>query len=186
MDTMQKAFAGVLRSLPQQALADLVDEKLAEHGIKLSPRLRRKLQDKLLKGETDVVQFRQWALWDRRQINLTITEEDTQKIERRWEKFLDQLPALLSTVIDDLSATILARICRRWRRDSKRQRREITKFQKRLYQRWKLGLEHLKLLVTIAREFGSTLNEQLRGPAGKDSRYKVEVLTRLHARACHV
>ena len=187
MNILQKALDDVMGSLPQQALADLLDEKLAEYGVKLSPRQKRKLQAHLLAGEGDIFQFRRWAWWDRRRINLSITEEDSQKIERRWDKFLKtQLPELLQVVLDDLSVSILSRIQRRWRRESRRQRRESTRFQSRLYRRWKLGLEHLKLLLTVARELGSGINERLRGPAGLDSRYRVEVLTRLHARACQV
>ena len=57
MDILQKALDDVIGSLPQQALADLLAEKLAEHGVKLSPRQERKLQAHLLAGESDIFQI---------------------------------------------------------------------------------------------------------------------------------
>jgi hypothetical protein len=42
------------------------------------------------------------------------------------------------------------------------------------------------MLLTISREYGANVNQELRDASGTDAQHLVEVLTRLHARACQV
>jgi hypothetical protein len=42
------------------------------------------------------------------------------------------------------------------------------------------------MLLTISREFGESLNQETRASSSDETRYRVEVLTRLHARGCQV
>jgi hypothetical protein len=74
----------------------------------------------------------------------------------------------------------------KWDRESRRQKNEVQSFQERLYQRWGPAIEKLRMLLTISREFGSNLNSDLRSSDASDRPILIDVLTRLHARACQV
>jgi hypothetical protein len=70
--------------------------------------------------------------------------------------------------------------------ESRLQRRDKQGFQKRLQQRWGKGLEALQMLVTIAREVGDDINRELRQSGKGREPHRVDILTRMHARACQI
>jgi len=96
------------------------------------------------------------------------------------------LADLFAEAAEDLSKSILADLKHRWSAESRRNRRQIDGFRRRLYKRWKLPLEGLNMLLTVSREFGASINEELRQSPDPSIKFLVEVLTRSHARACQV
>ena len=86
----------------------------------------------------------------------------------------------------DLSETILSTLKRRWPREYRAQRRELDGFHKRLQERWGEGLDKLRMLTTIAREYGREVNRPPEGADIGNTTKSVEILIRLHARACQV
>jgi hypothetical protein len=59
-------------------------------------------------------------------------------------------------------------------------------FKRRLQGRWGPATQSLRMLLTISREFGESLNQETRAGSSDDARYRVEILTRLPARGCQV
>jgi hypothetical protein len=71
--------------------------------------------------------------------------------------------------------------------ESRRQRQEVGEFRERLYDRWQLPLERLRMLISISREFGNSVSQDARQSANAVSRsHLIEVLSRSHARACQI
>jgi hypothetical protein len=60
-------------------------------------------------------------------------------------------------------------------------------FRERLYERWQMPLERLRMLVTVTREFGAGINENARQSTSATShKFMIDVLSRSHARACQI
>lgn len=183
MKILDSQFQAVLGDLLRRRVADRVATRLASEGVVLSRYARRSLEEQLREGVQPVVTLQRWRFWQRSTIRVELADEELEEISTG---LIDQIPQLLQSVLDDLPQVMLADLRRRWERESRRQQRERRRFEKRLRRRWGAGLEKLAMLLTIARELGSNLNDDLRADHAKDNPHLVEVLTRLHARACQV
>jgi hypothetical protein len=188
MRILQDAIEGALQDLPEQALSALTERKLAEQGVKLSARQRKLLTKSIMQGDTETVRLWGWKGWDHRHVTVQFTSEDAEQVEKKFTEFIEKrLLDLVQTVTEDLSQAILADLKRRWRAESLRQRRELAGFRKRLYGRWKVPLEALRMMVTMSRELGDSVNRELRqSPDASRSRHLIDVLARSHARACQI
>lgn len=186
MKILQEAMEQVLQELPQQVLLRLVAEKLAEQGVKLSKSQNEDLAKQLREGK-DTFRIGRWNWWDLRRIKLEFTPQDVKKAKDRFTDFLKTaLPDLIKVAISDTAAAIFADLKRKWRAESRRQHREVTGFTKRLYDRWGVPLEGLRMLVTVSRELGANVNEELRNCPEPNSEHLIEVITRSHARSCQI
>jgi hypothetical protein len=187
MQILQKALEDALGKLPEQIFAQLVARKLKAHGVKLSRREQQQLQQHILSGESETLRLRRWRWWEQEDITFEFTVEEMQEIERQFtHEVVEQLPQLIEAMTNELATNILVTLKRRWRGELRSQRREYTSFQRRLYRRWGEPLGLLRMLLTISREYGANVNQELRDASGTDAQQLVEVLTRLHARACQV
>jgi len=59
-------------------------------------------------------------------------------------------------------------------------------FEKRLHQRWGLGIDRLRMFLALSREFGDSVNTVFRDDPGAAHSNLMDVLVRLHARGCQV
>ncbi len=189
MDTFAKTFDKMVAELPHKIISDVLQKKLHEKEIRLSKRKIDLMASRILKGEP----IGQPNLLDRlkdkfgfaaREVVIEFTDKDTQAITATMDKFVEDLPRIVEKILETSPASLLITLKRNWKRESKLQVRDKTGFQKRLYERWGSGLEPLKMFITIAREIGANLNSNLR--TFGDSPKTVDVLTRLHARACQI
>lgn len=188
MRTLQDAIEGVLQGLPEQALTVLIEKKLAAQGVKLSTRQRKLLTKQIMQGGNDTYRLQTWKWWDSRHLTLEFTPQDIEQIEQKFTEVIENLlPDLIRAVTEDMSRDVLADLKRKWRAESRLQRRELAGFRKRLYDRWKLPLEGLRMLLTMSRELGDSVNQEIRQyPDASSRRHLIEVLTRSHARACQI
>jgi len=183
MQALHKALEDALGKSPETVFEELLARKLKVHGIQLSRRQRRRLREKILRGDSKTFHLRPWRFWDNRQILIEFTPEEIQEFGDRF--VAEQLPQVIEALNSELASRILALLKRRWRREWRQQRRELANFQRHLHSRWDVPLGLLRMLLTISREFGGNVNQELR-TVGAESPNQVEVLTRLHARACQV
>jgi hypothetical protein len=188
MRTLQGSIDEVLQGFPEQALSVLIEQKLAACGIKLSPREQALLTKEVLQGSRDTFRIRSWKWWERRKVALDFTSRDFEWIERRFGDFVENsLPALIEAITEEFSRKILANLKRNWPTDSRLQRQDLVGFKKQLYERWKLPLEGLRMLLTMSRELGDSINKEVRQSLDASAHYHlIEVLCRLHARACQI
>jgi hypothetical protein len=185
MDTLQKMLQDKLAELPRQFLPDLLDKKLRGHGIRLSKRKLAELADRILNGEIENFELPSRTGVDRK-ISIEFTDADLKWIEEQCEKALEDLPNLVQTLSQTISSELSKSLKRRWRGESKLQKRELAAFRKRLQKRWDTGLKMLRMQLAIAREFGDGINRAVRESGETDTPRTFEILTRLHARACQV
>lgn len=186
MQTLHKALEDALGKLPEQIFAQLLAQKLKAHGVKLSRREQQQLQKHILGGESETLHLRRWRR-EQEHVALEFTAEEIQEIERRFtHEVVDRLPQLIEAMTSDLATNILVTLKRSWHGGLRSQRREYASFQRRLDRRWGVPLGLLRMLLTISREYGASVNQELRDASTTGARHLVEVLTRLHARACQV
>jgi hypothetical protein len=187
MNELENALRKMIGDLPHQIIVDQIAKKLASHGIKLSGRKLKKLEDKILSGNPEPIILEWWRWWSRKQIVLEFTEKDAEEIEHNFDKFIsDGFHRLYETIVEDVSTDLLSFLKRRWVSEDREQLREMAGFRHRLMQNWKAPLGLLRMLLTIAREFGSNINYGIRESPAADREHLIEALTRLHARSCQV
>lgn len=187
MQILQEALERTLHELPNKFLAQLISNKLAKQGIQLSDRERKLLAEHIQKKETQTFRLKRWRFWDHQSIKLELTLEDVQQAEQKFAQFLEaQTPNLIQSVIDDIPVQILGDLKRKWHKESCRQERQRAGFAKRLHARWKAPLESLKMLLTMTRELGASINDEVRNSPDHNCKNLIEVLTRCHARSCQI
>ncbi len=187
MRILQDALNEALQGLPEEVLSACITRILAAQGVRLSARERKLLTKRVLQGQ-DTFFLKRRCWWGHRQVTLDFTSQDAERIGQKFTDFIEnRLPDLIETATGDLSWKILADIKRKWRAESRRQRLELAGFRKRLYGRWKLPLEGLRMLLTISRELGDSVNKEIgQSPDHSTLKHLIDVLIRLHARACQI
>jgi hypothetical protein len=193
MKTLEGVLRSAIENIPQSLLAVLLGEKLAAQGVRLSRRQCEKLARQAINEKLDSFDLPWWQFWQYRRfrkpkdLQIEFTSEDAQKITTTIEEFSDRSPPeLIQKIIAEQPESILAALRRRWKSELKQQLRDERGFHRRLGIRWGVPIEQLRMLLTIAREFGSEANSDLLCPDQGEEKHLIDVLTRLHARACHI
>ena len=176
------------KELPREALSILVTEKLEIKGVKLSKRQLARLVNHVFEGRSSTLQPGRWRWRKSQNIVLEFTEEDVQRLEETVKQgWADALSVAFVEILDKTATDILLSLRRGLPSELRRQRRERTGFERRLARRYKTPLDLLWMLLTVSREYGGSINQELRNDSDFHSQpHLVEVLTRLHARACQV
>jgi len=146
MKILQDAIDETMRGLPDQVLTGFIERKLVAQGVTLSRRERELLTNAVREGKETFL-LKRWNWGEHRQVTLEFTPQDIEEIEHKFANFLNRhLPRMIETVTADFSQKILADLKRKWRAESRQQRRDLSGFKKRLYGRWKQPLEGLRML----------------------------------------
>ena len=185
MQILHKALKDALGKIPEQLFEQMLSQKLKAYGVKLSRSEYCQLQNYILSGESKTLHLRRWRWWERENVVVEFTEEEAQEIEQRFTEIVGHLPQLIEELTRDSAIDILATLKRGWQGELRRQKGENAGFKRRLSRRWGEPLALLRMLLTIAQEYGASVNQELR-ESSAPSPYLVEALTRLHARACQI
>jgi hypothetical protein len=186
MQELQKAIEAVLGKMPEEILLPLVAAKLKAQGLALSPKEKRKLVADILAGR-ETITLRPWQFWKQDPpVVIAFTAEDADKAGKLAQKVVDRLPELIESTTSTVAQDILKTLKKRWPDELRRQHEQLGGFRSRLHARWGPAIDSLRMLLVISREYGESLNEEIRATPSENPRYSVEVLTRLHARACQV
>jgi Family of unknown function (DUF5677) len=187
MKILHEAIEEVLQELPKLALSVLLEQKMAARGIHLSPGESKLLLKHLTEGGGDTFQIRRWRFWHQQDVKIELTQQDAEHVEGTFQGFVaNQLPNILLALINDTSSEMLVTLKNKWRDESRQQHQELAGFADRLHGRWGKGLELLHMLVTISRELGASIREEISNSPDRNRKYLTEVLPRLHARSCQI
>lgn len=186
MDTLQKALQAHLAELPRQLLDQLFASKLKYHGLKLSRAKRAELVERVLTSKADSVTFTSEGPKRLEGLTIAFTDEDLEWLDKRLEATLEELPDIVNSQSDPIAGAMLKELKRRWPKELLTQQREIGGFRKRLMGRWKRGLGLLRMLLTIAREFGDGVIRSAHAEGKVEHPKTFGVLVKLHVRACQV
>lgn len=120
---------------------------------------------------------------DKLTLDLSESEDELISIlEERHQAFSDLIPEMISkfapTLLEDLK-TGKKRILRRDRKSQKR-------LEKRIRKLWGDPLDLLEMMISLCIEAGSDFNDSFRAGEIEEKPLVIDVVTRLHARACHV
>jgi hypothetical protein len=191
VDTFDHLLDTLIREVPERLICEMLAKKFAEQGVLLSERERKKLA-RIVHESGDVERFRirrrWWKWWDKRSVTIEFTHEDIDKVQRTATEFYESgLPEVIRTATDETSQAMLVDLKKRWISELRAQRRDLARFKSGLRKRWQAPLDALKMLVTIAREAGQTFTSALaESPDANSREHLIEVMGRLHARACQV
>jgi Family of unknown function (DUF5677) len=186
--TIDEVLEQVLNGLPQQMFSKLLREKLDAQGVRLSPLELETLAKEILLGGKDTFLMKRDEIKEDQKIILDFSANDIEYIEQKLSHFCEhELQEVVVSAVSDVSPKLLADLKERWPAESQLERQDLGEFRKRLYDRWQLPLERLRMLLAISREFGEGINHKVRQSSDDTTRkYLVEVLTRSHARACQI
>lgn len=186
MRALQDEFDRVLLEAPYRLLAERLAQKLADAGVQLRPRELEELVERLQSDSGEEFRFRTWRWWEDSKLSISLTDEETQELLDRVQVFLDSdLGGLIKSVMEEISHDILKALHATWKRESGRQERARAGFEKRLMRRWGPAINRLRMTLTVATELGASFLEDSRDSA-PSSPHLLDVLLRLHARACQV
>lgn len=186
MGILQSGLQAEIRRIPVNVIAGLLKCKLQAADVDLSEKEQRRLLRQILSGRR-IIRLRSSAQSEKRDITLEFTAADLAKLDATTQRVLDHLPETLNTVLAATVPALIKDLKRRWPKEWRGQIREYNGFSKRLEERWGCALGLLRMLLTIAREYGGDVAAEVRGTeAASKTPHLVEVLPRLHARACQI
>lgn len=184
-NTYQRILENALADVPYEIAANVVCEKLNAQGVQPTEPERQQLVDHLKSGNGDP-----WSLLGQSvdaRVRVEITDADNEVISERIDEFMSEhVPRIVSSVGEKAAETILHALHGSWADEAERQRLDREGFHERLHARWGEGIGLLRMLLTVAREFGELANATLRSSEANESPVLADVLLRLHARACQV
>jgi hypothetical protein len=181
---IMKAFTENLNPIPL-AVA-LIRRKAAEQGLVFSKRHLNKIES-CLRGQT-VPNFvvRMPGSGPAREFKLELNESDVQEVENQLQSLLGKLPGMMLSLCDVVAEDLVTTLLRTWPPEARLRQREEHQFHGSLRRKWDVPIQLLEVLIAIATEVGGTMNDELRAEGDAQTANTVEVLTRLHARACQV
>jgi hypothetical protein len=185
MDVLQQSLHQALASLPELFLEKLITKKLQAQGITAPKSLSRKLAKHVLSGNTAPFRYGRGA--HSGNVRLEFQEADADEISRAVDVFCkQQLPDVYRSVARRTSKAILRRLKSQWAKEQTLQVSDLAGFRTRLESRWGKPLGQLRMLLTMAREWGQWAHTRQKSSRSTGNRLLKDVLTRQHVRACQV
>lgn len=189
MRTIHDGVINILKeTISYNLIHKLVERKLKEQDISLSPSEIDFITKKILNGQLGPFKFDRWKFWNSKTVTLSLTEEDITSIESflSSDSLVKDCSDVIMSVMIDGASDFLLTLKKSWPNESRRRKKEMNDFRKRLNQRWGVSLDKIELLVQLSLELGESINEELRNSADTPHPHVTDVLTRLHARACQI
>ena len=180
MDDIDKFVEDLIASAPQTILEGHLAGKFERLGVKVPLSEIQRVAALILdgkEGQIDIDGLDSDAV-------LEFTAEDQRAVIAELEKLHRELPKIVKEIAAKSADQLLKGTKAQWREEGPAQRADIEAFRQRLEARWGKGLDLMRIMLTIVREwFG---NRQKALPKNKSKPNLDNVLIRLHARACQV
>ena len=167
---------------------DLLVRKAAKRGLRITPYQKAQLRRWINAGCEGEFLLRFADGAKKGQCEITVTPRDMRRLSGRFDALLkEDAEKVTSAVIEAAVPQLKRRLKKTWSAHSRYLARMAGGFEKRLYSRYRSGFDALSMHLTIAREVGGEVNDEARAAKKRGSqRVFVDVLTRLHARACQI
>ncbi len=185
MRTLQDSFDQYLEGLPERLLAEAVAGRLRQRGLKVSDRQARALIRRSLRAY-ELGSAANSA--DGAGISeLELSDTDIEELQTRASRIIGAMPKVIEQLARRVACQMLPDLKRRWPTERRIIRRRESLFRRRLATRWRRPLDLFRLLLIMCVELGASANIELTlSRAFKRRRHLVDVMRRLHARACQV
>jgi hypothetical protein len=188
----EEVLSGLLAKRMPTVIEDLMVEvcakKISAAGTALSPRLRARLRRWLKDGARRDFRYRDARGRQARLASADFGPRETRGVAAKLRRRIARLhEAGVRSALRSVPETLRTIYDRAWPRQSRHLARERSGFQRRLRARYAAAFELLDMQLVLTRELGDELNRIARAkwPTG-DQAALVDVLSRLHARACQI
>lgn len=197
---MKKPAIGSVEAILRQAFAEQSKRRLLEHstelfvrkaarvGLRVTEAQKARFRRWVQKGDGESFSFRAAGEARGKKVALTITSRDIRRmlgrvgaqLETDTEKATEAaIKAAIPVLRQDFGKT--------WPAHYRYLARLNNGFEQRLSKRYETGFELLAMHLTLAREVGEQVNLEARAGKKRGASFVfVDVLTRLHARACQI
>ena len=195
MDTLQKLFEKELENsftFPVVG-AKLIKRQLEKKGVILTDKQVDELERKLQNVTGDLVNF-DFDLDDEQNKTLGVSDGEKVEIDIGGEKELDELFQEFVTkieesvpeIVEEMTGTIFSGLKKDMPATLKARRKDMKSFEQRLQKDWQKPFDLLEAFLVLTYEAGEEFNAEFRQDETEQENYVLEVLTRLHARACQI
>lgn len=116
----------------------------------------------------------------------TLPDDLVSDLEKFSDEFFKSLPSNISKTAEELSKNVLEDLKRDSKRMLKDRKKEISRFESNLYKVWGKAFDLLQMFIVISLEAGEKYNYEFKTDSTEDDNYVLEVMARLHARACQI
>lgn len=174
--------------------AKLIKRQLEKKGVFLNKNqvgeLEKKFQD--INGDTlsfdfdlDDGQNKILGISDGEKVEIDIGDPD-KELDEIYQEFVTNLKDSIPEIVNEMALPILSDLRKTAPAMLKEHRREKKGFEHRLNNDWKKPFDMFEMFLVIAFEAGDEFNKEFRKDESERENYVLEVLTRLHARACQI
>ncbi len=185
MDTLQQALNEAITSIPSFFLEKLIAKRLRDQGITAPKSLPGKISKHILNGNGEPFSYRGGK--HAGNVTLALKESDADEVLQAIKDFCDrQLPKMFPVITGRVSKAVLKDLQSRWASEHALQETDVSEFRARLESRWGEGLGQLRMLLTMAREWGEWAYTRHRSQKTSTKVLLKDILIRLHVRACQV
>lgn len=185
MDALQRTLNQAVTGIPAVLLENLISKKLKKQGINAPKALCKKLAQHILSGTAEpfIYNSRKYS----RSIDLAFDAADVNEIERAFERFQNELLSkTFPRIAERISKKTLKALKSRWLDEYAQQERDLTAFRHRLEERWGKPLGHLRMLLTMSREWCEWAHKRTESLKGGKKKQLRAILIRLLVRGCQV
>lgn len=169
-----------VKAAPRVLVAKVIDRKLKEAGVDMSPAERAQIVEHFLKGD---VERYVWNDGTDKTTILTFSEEDQKEVLDELDALSAKLPNILTRSLREASTAVLNDLKKNWTEHRRHQELETENLKANLEWRWGVGIERLRMMLALGLEVGERYHKGLR--KGKPSVLR-GTLSRLHARTCQI
>jgi hypothetical protein len=185
MNVLQKALEEATAKLPALFLQNLISKKLREQGVKPPKGLSEKIAEHFLTGNRESFRYNGRNL--PKDIRLTFTKFDADELTRAIEHFSEtQFSTIILDVARRTAKSVLKDLKCRWPTENTLQEADLSGFRERLGERWGKPIGHLRMLLTMSREWCQAAHERESARKSNKSADVRRLLIRLLVRACQV
>jgi hypothetical protein len=103
-----------------------------------------------------------------------------------YQEFIAKLESSTPAIINDMTVPILSGLKKSAPSILRARRKDMKEFEQRLYKDWKKPFDLFEAFLVLALEAGDEFNREFRKDKENSENYVLEVLTRIHARACQI
>jgi hypothetical protein len=195
MDTLQKLFEENLQNsftFPVVG-ATLIKRQLEKKGVVLTDKqvdeLEKKLQDisgNSINFDLDLDDEQNKILGVSNGEKVEIDIGDEKELDKLYQEFVAKIGELVPEITEEITVMILSELKKDMPAMLKAHRKDMKSFERKLQSDWKKPFDLLEAFLVLAYEAGEEFNDEFRQDETEQENYVLEVLTRLHARACQI
>lgn len=183
-DEIAEVIQKAVHEMPRTLLQKLLKEKFQAVGVKVKEAKFREAIEHILSGSDEDFIFGDKQVDE---ANVELSDGDFDAIIEKVESFVkNDVPAILLKSSDQAADGLYKELSKRWAKEHNQQVKDLARFKKNLETRYGEGLNKLRMLVTIAREWGQEVHTRRLTEGKGQLSHLDDALLRLHVRACQV